>query len=524
MLRTKTAASVVLLLICIAHIVFVLGYLLREGRLSIVPIYDDVVYLNDAMTRLSVFYSSGIAGVVADLSSHPAHAPLLALTGVAGLAVSAGQIWGPYLASGAWLLLIVAAAVLALRNVPAWSRIGILVAAIAAPMFGSVLAEFRPDPVWGLLVGLGLVINASTDLLAAGRRRLFALGLLFGLAILAKPTAAPASALVLAVAFSVKVFLTLLAVGRPHRPRLVMSAFSTVVGALLVVLPYAATNGAAILTYVTEVMGSDSVWRTKTSLWGHLSYYLRPDTARLMLGWIWYAFIPAYLLCGALLLRKRDYEGLWSFVALMAAVCTAYAIVSVSGVKSLLIGSLLYGAIIMAFIWCMGKIVVLLRIRPRVVVVVALVVFAFTWTPRAGMVHRSDPSMLQADVANRAAFPVVFDALSRSARKTVLVSVPGPVYSASLDFLLRQRGVQASFAASYTWGSWELFEEGARAADVVVLAEQGMVGQALGFSFPSVAFQGRLLEWLKASPSFRGRPVLTDDRGRSVWVFSRLPG
>ena len=523
MRRSQFIAVFVLAVACILHAVGVLSYLLREGRLAIVPIYDDVVYLIDALARVAVFDRAGAVGYLADFYVHPAHAPFVALTGTLGFLLSAGALWGPYLLSGVWVLFVLCLGLLVLRPFNLWIRVGILLSLLAVPIFGSILAEFRPDPVWGLLVGFSLAVMASTDLTVTGRRRLILLGLLFGMATIAKPTAALASMAVLGLGLLVQLSLTVLLVPSvSRRSALRVCGFVTLGGACLVV-PYLITNGAGIAAYVSTVMGGESIWKTRASVWGHMSYYLKRDVGPLMLGWIWYAALPVFAASFFVLVRVRDRKALVAFATLMVAVLASYLIVTVSGVKSLLIGSILYGTIVAATTWCLGQLATRVRLRARSVMALALVVLCLQWTPRAGMIHRADPDMLATHVANRAALPAVLDALRTSAGASVLVSVPGPVYAGTLEFLTLQAGTKARFIAGYTWNQWSQFEQGVAQADVVVLSEAGMRGQALGFSFPSVQFQPRLLELLRGSRSFHGSPVYTDDSGRSVWVFKREP-
>lgn len=483
-----------------------------------VPIYDDVGYLIDGLQRLAVLDRAGIAGFLLDLGARPAHAPLTAVTATFGLMVSGGAAWGPYFLSAVWVLALVMLGYFVLRGAALWSRVGILTAILAAPLFGHVLAEFRPDPVWGLLVGLAMGLSAAQDLLAAGRRRLFVLGLVFGAAVVAKPSAAPASALVLAAGFIVQLGLTMHLAKRWNWR---VPAMVTL-GAFCFVLPFLYTNGVATFEYIRMVMSTEgSVWGTQASTWGHMSYYLKRDYSILMLGWVWYAAIPVFVVCGALLLKDRDRRALPGFLGLMLAVATAYVIVTSSAVKSPLIGSILYGTVIAAVAWCLGWFFTRVRVRGWLVAAAGAIVFATQWTPSARLINSLDPTMQATEAANRAALPVVLEALRIAARPSVLVTVPGPAYAGSLEFFVKQRVPAASFVSGYTWRTWEQFEQGIVNADVVVMSEAGMSGQALGFSFPSVEFQPRLLDYLRANADFRGTRAYTDPEGRAVWVFVR---
>lgn len=487
-----------------------------------VPIYDDVVYLIDGLSRLTVLDRQGIATCLVDfLYAHPPHAPFVALTSLLGLLLSAGAPWGPYLLNVGWILFVLLLGWVALRPCSPWVKVGVLVAALAAPIFGSVLAEFRPDPIWGLMVGFAVIVSARLDVVGAPPRRVFALGLLFGAAVISKPTAAPASALVLAVAWATQVSLSLLVERAWSVGRFVRVTAWLTLGAACMVTPYLVANGAAILAYILEVMGSGSMWRTQASVWGHISYYLNRGTGTLALGWAWYAALPLFAICAALMARARDWQALPAFAAAIAAVLTAYMIVTVSSNKSLMIGSILYGAILAAVVWCMSYIAIRISLRGRAVLVLGALIFATQWVPRAGTIHLEDPAMAATDEANRAVLPPLVEALRVRPDASVLITVPGPAYAGTLDFLSRQQGIVRTFVAGYTWDSWGRVVRDVSTADVVVLSEAGMTGQSLGYAFPSVQFQSRLLEELRASSEFKGRPVYTDKQQRSVWLFVR---
>ena len=152
---------------------------------------------------------------------------------------------------------------------------------------------------------------------------------------------------------------------------------------------------------------------------------------------------------------------------------------------------------------------------------IGVLVFSTQWVPRIATMQRTDPAMMETNNANLAALPVLLKALRSGGTGTVFVTVPGPAYAGTLEFLTKQSGVSRHFVAGYTFDKWEQFAQAVSASDVVVLSEEGMTGQALGFAFPSVQFQKRLLETLRAQPQFKGIPVFTDDKQRSVWLFLR---
>lgn len=519
--RSTRTALCVLLGFCLFHAIGVMSYLLRVGRLSSVPIYDDVYYLNDGLTRLELLDRSGIFRCIVDfVFVNPPHAPFAALTGLFGLMLSAGADWGPYLLNAAWLLFVVLLGWLALRGLEPWKRVGVLVSVLAAPMFGSVLADFRPDPVWGLMVGFTALLLVNADIVQMRPSRLFALGLLAGASVIAKPTAAPAAALVLAAGLTVRLGLTVL-VRSPRPTRVAIRAVALLgLGAACVLLPYILTGGQAILAYIRDVMAPGSVWRTQASTWGHISYYLNQGTGTLVLGWVWYAVVPLFVLSLAWAAITKDADALCTMAGLAAATLAAYLIVTLSPVKSLMVGSLLYGAIIASATWCLAFVAMRSRVRGPFALLIGALVFATCWVPRSGGVHRNDPSIAAINEATYAVLPHVLDAMRARPDGRALVTAPGPVYSGTIEFMSRRQGIEWKIIGA-PWETWEPFEQSISSMDLIILAEAGMAGQSLGYDFPGVRLQGRLLDTLRARPDFKGRPLYTDKNQRSVWLFVR---
>ncbi|MDQ0572442.1 hypothetical protein QFZ42_004276 [Variovorax paradoxus] len=522
MSRQKKITLCVIGFACLFHVLAVMGYLQRSGRLAIVPIYDDVVYLIDGLKRLEVLERSGLIGFAASFFSLPAHSPFNTLSATFGLMMSGGAVWGAYLLNASWVFVIVGLALLVLRKSGNYGQIGIVLALLATPILGSLVAEFRPDPAWGLLVGFSLALTASVDVTLLRTSRLLGLGLLFGAAVLAKPTAAPATIVVLGVGLVTQTALTLILQRRWSTRLFVRALVLVAIGAVLFITPYAVTNGLEILAYIRTVMGSDiGVWGVQASLLEHLTFYLNRGAGTSMLGWVWYWMVPIFAICVCVLIRVRDKRSLCGLAGMAVAALAAYAIVTASQMKTMMIGSILYGTIVAITVWCLGQIVIHIRVRRKLLPVLGALVFATQWVPRAGMIQQADPAMATTDKASRAVFPEVLRAFASGNAKTALVTVPGPVYAGTLDFLARQQGVARNFIWADTWNSWDLFLKGVAVSDVIILSEPGMKGQALGFNFPGVKFQAPLLKLLQGDQAFSGRPVYTDEQGRSVWVFVR---
>jgi hypothetical protein len=194
-----------------------------------------------------------------------------------------------------------------------------------------------------------------------------------------------------------------------------------------------------------------------------------PPASSLRLGWVWYGALPVLAICLGLLVYAKDRRGLCAFVGILCRLGMSYAIVTVSSVKSPMIGSILYGMIIGAIAWSSGQIVRNVPIRHSIVLLVGVLIFLTQEVPQVGMVQRSDLAMQTTDEANRAALPVVLQAVRTHINKKVVVTVPGPVFAATLDFMTRQQGVVGSFHEGYVWDTWELFTHGIGTCDVVIV-------------------------------------------------------
>ena len=78
------AARLFLTVFCALFFAISFSYIIRAGRLTLVPIYDDVSYLNDAISRLTYLDAGGILGFLRSFTFMPAHSPVLAVIGTLG--------------------------------------------------------------------------------------------------------------------------------------------------------------------------------------------------------------------------------------------------------------------------------------------------------------------------------------------------------------------------------------------------------------------------------------------------------
>ena len=513
-----------LLLLCLFQMAATFAYVVQHGRLSIVPMFDDVAYLVDGLGRYATIQTGGLAGLIASFGTTVAHAPLTSMISALGLLLSWPEPWGPYLISTLWIPVSALLLWRILDGVPEWSRFGVIAAVLAAPIFGMSIAEFRPDVGWGLLTGLSIALLACVDLSTIRRVEALTLGALVGLAAIAKPSALPATLSVLGVAALAQTLVPVL-IGKVRFRQSAKGLIFVIIGAAIVSAPYLIVSWQHIVNYIIEVAFSNNdVWKTKGTFYQQIKFYLTYGVAWNMLGWMWYIWWPTLILGAATLAWRRDWLSLMRFSGLLLAVFVAYLFSGISGVKSMLIGSLVYGCIIASTVWAAGAFLKSVRIVPSGLVAAAgLVVFSVFWTPVVGMIHNTDPRIAATDAANRSTYPFVAQAMKKVTGRVpvIFLVAPEPIYDATLQYYALIAGINGRFVNGTTWSEWNLFDSAIDTSDVIIVQEPGIAGQNLSFDFPSFRFQQAAIDKLSADQSFSGQKTYTDDDGKSVWVFIR---
>jgi len=505
-----------------------IGYSLRLGRLAMVPIYDDVTYFVDALSRLRFFDSGGLLGLAQSLIADPPHSPFSAVLAVLGFALVPGQEWGPYLLSGVWIVFIIFLAAFVLGDLPAPTKAGVLAALLSMPVFGLIVAEFRPDPSWGLVVGFTAVLLIQTDMTESSVLRLIGVGLIAGVALLAKPSGVPGTIAVLGVAYVASVTSSLTTKRRKGLPAVLRSTLVMAAAAALIALPYLVVAGKNIVDYIRAVLVENrDIWGNQGSAWDSLLFYFRPALLLSTVGWLVLALPIALVACVLLTWRgasdiavvaKRELCGI------VAVLLTAFVVVTTNPQKTLMVGCLLYGAIIASLVWSVRHLLSGFSPRPLWAFAVGLGLFVSLWSPNRSMLRADTPEARAIDAANRALFPAVEEVIKASSPgyvPTIFVAFPGPAFAGPLEFLALQRSLKGRFVSGYVFREWHEFETGIANADVVIASESGSSGQQTTFRFPSLVFQTQVVKLLEGSRAFRPVATYADASGVRTTAFVR---
>ena len=523
--RNRTGENVVwwvLGLLVLFHTVASVSYSLRDGRLAVVPLYDDVGYLRDGLLRLKAFDSDGIAGLLNSLFHHHARAPLTSILSTVGQALTSGEA-GPYALSAIWVLAALALGNHLLKGLPSITRAGVLCAVLSLPILNTVIGVFRPDISWGLMTGATATILATTDLLRTSGRTLFLIGMLIGVSLLAKPNGAPAGVAVMGTGLIAATMMAFRGRGFIPLPPLLKPLGLLCVGATIVALPYFAISGLHVLRTIWGVMVTDrELWQEQLPLTGHLMYLLEPYLALSMLSWLWWAGPAAMIAYGSCCVLRwhSSPEALLTFVATCLVVYVAYAIPAFSPVKNAFIGCLFYGTALMVSVWAIGRLLLHFPVPPYAVAAIGLMIFLTFWRP-VNINTKLHPVMIAAEDAHRVVMPPVLQLLSRGDAPgpipVIYVVSIGPIFHGTVHYLVTKQNLQTEIVSADTW---DAAIKRVSSSHIVIVSETGALGQSEA-PFAVTGFQDRLKRMLDTDARFRKLTDYSDAKGRHTIVFAR---
>jgi hypothetical protein len=331
----------------------------QVGRLSVPPLYDDVVYFVSAVQWLNEAPSRGIAENAYGLLRQ--HAPFSTLTAAIGFCLFPDGHLGPYAINAVIILafLLGLAALLWRRSLVDISTC--MVGAACVPVFWQTMTEARPDLPWGLALGLAMGAVLHRPLLQRSRWSIFGVGVVCGLASTIKPTALPASFACIGLAAAVQLACECLESDirtfRAAARRAALPALLFAAGLLAGALPIVGVELVETIRYILNVMIRDrDLWVINESFRTSLMHYAIGAEGRVALNyWLWIGLALATIrICFAVLVNRRD---VGAAATVLAAGFIAYAIPTLANVKTYFFGAMFYGVFIMTMLLNFGAVV-----------------------------------------------------------------------------------------------------------------------------------------------------------------------
>ena len=352
--RAGRVSALVVIAIILAGVTAALGLRLaaQSGRLSAPPMYDDVVYFVSAVQWLNQLSSNGIAQNVYGLLHQ--HSPFTVLFAAIGLTLRPDGYLGPYAINAVIIFAFLLGVACLLWRRPLVDIVTCMVAAATVPMLWQTMTEARPDLPWGLALGLALGVVLYRPLLQRSYWSIFGIGVLGGLASAMKPSAVPASFALLGLAAAIQPACECLQSGirtsgaAARKTVLPVLLFGS--GLVAGALPIVGVELAETVRYILQVMIYDhDVWAVNESFRTSLIHYSIGTEGHLALNyWLWIGLaLAAIRICLAAAFDRRD---IGPAVSVLAAGLIAYAIPSLSYVKTYFLGAIFYGPFIVTML------------------------------------------------------------------------------------------------------------------------------------------------------------------------------
>jgi len=520
---------VLLLLATIGFTSFNLGVSKRMGRLSGVPNYDDVVYLNSASKIYYLGKTAGLPAAAAAALGTELHAPFPVLNGLAGFLIFGPDIDHIYnmLAIVVLTYLLFAAAVT--RGPPLVLWLGLALFSLAVPFATMCAVEFRPDLMWATVLGGSsiLFLTAATPFSSWKASILF--GFAIGAALLIKPSTFAMTLLVTGGVWFL-VALTALLDKSAGSSSIAKGLGLTFLGTLVVSGWYCIPHAGEIFDYfyVNSFGENKDIWIYKGDLFSRFWYYVTGVPLQSNLGKLFLPFLAIYLsgvgrdlfATGTLRSRLRGAAFLWMLGCLFAV--NAYF-----SMKSPFLGGAFYSFLIFGALWHLSQFFQSAPLRewcsgiPRQIGVCMIIwglgaaVYAFPYVS----VMDTERTRVEAYV-NRA---LLSDLLARITmhRCNVLVTQGNPVVGEYLQMEFRKRGKDLRITNTAMERTVQKVVDLSKHRRYAVVQDQNMTGAPLD-AIPGEKLQPELIAYFGKSPNWRLIATYPDHRGHNVYLYEHL--
>ena len=205
MIKTIFKRCFLWLIIAIIFTIIQINQSLRQGQLSLPPSYDDVSYFNDALMRLDIFYNDGFGGLVSNYTNHTPHSPISALLAFVGFSVFGIKDWAPAFMNFSIIAIVLIFLDYLSRGLKMRWKVLITLTSLTWLLMGHAVIEFRPDIFCGLMTAMAIILISEKSWLSATSIRKKVIGIVFGLALLIKPTIFPVTIILVVSAIATNI-------------------------------------------------------------------------------------------------------------------------------------------------------------------------------------------------------------------------------------------------------------------------------------------------------------------------------
>jgi hypothetical protein len=509
-------------LIGLGFVASVLHLSALRGRLAMPLTYDDIVYFIDGFDLFERQFKTGVASLIRPtLYMHAPFQSLLALTGyhLFGL-----NDWSGYQVNGLLLIGFLISVLWLTKPLDLMSRIAILVLVLMTPFTANLVAEFRPDLFWGVLCGFAVYLLLRPNLFDANWTGRSVTLIVTVAAVYAKPSAFPATALIVGTAFLAAVVLRLSYRPLTRRELAVRAGFPLIAGALLAA-PYFVTNAFTLYNYIYKAyvtLGDLNTYRAP--IWDHAFYFSTGTCYRTALFFALWIGLAAFAANIIQLLWSGRREDLVYYSCYAGVVLVAYLIPTLSPVKSYYLGGIFYGTFLVFTIASLVALFQAITSRlARYTLGAALAGLALFTAPGVPLATKVDPK----DAADwRAAYDqmvaaIVKDVAHSSVSSGVAASgTPLVVYTSSpgvnaqtISIILRWEGISVRPDTSYYTRTLQTLEKQLLRSDYAILSDFH------DESYPGWILTPQLLEFAMKQAEFETISTYTHPSGMRIYLL-----
>lgn len=466
-----------------AFTIFALAQSAESGRLSTAPAYDDAVYFRDAAIILREVRAGGLGGAcefIGEWAKDPSKTSLLHSPYSALMATAAFGAFGPapiaaYASNGVVVAFFVGGLGWILRRLPpgVWLlSIGIF---LSLPFASMAVAEFRPDLLWGIFTGFGVVFTICEP-------RVFRLvgasavaGVLLAAALLVKPTTFAMTLVVFGSAVAGRWIVDALPGDGRIWPR-VPAVAGYLLAAILPVLPYAAWHWRKTwhYFYMNSFGVNRDVWLHPGDLAYQLGYYAIGPGAVSNLGYTGFVWAAMTLACVAMVIAKASFRSLVRGGVVFGIIALAYIFNTLGNAKTPFLGAAIYGIAFFGSAWLLQFAWERITAQNRTAVasgclavcfVVSILLWRWptysTWTPDEAIAHSTATSGTIAAI----------ESSEPTLPESIFFTKSSPVTPENIEAFLAWRDQPARVAHGTFVGSIERLKRVGSDFDWIVVAE-----------------------------------------------------
>ncbi|WAS04766.1 hypothetical protein LQF76_12210 [Gloeomargaritales cyanobacterium VI4D9] len=263
---------------------------LRGGRLiSWFLLDDDSIYYVDALRRLMVFHGGGPDKLFLDFIQNGMHAPGGTLPALLGFGLFGPYDWAPSAARGLVIFgLIVFVAEYLCRGLPLIWKLCVVTLALTWRIIGATVTEGRPDLTMALLAAMGIMLITESNWLGSRWQKQVFTGVIWGLALLWKPSASIVTIFLFVFALGIASFYEWFK-DKGLFQNIIPVNLRCLGATVAVAFIHYVINWQGILGYINMVLfGKFSrEFHQNLSFLGHGLYYLSGAAGRWLIGYHW---------------------------------------------------------------------------------------------------------------------------------------------------------------------------------------------------------------------------------------------